>query len=108
MHLFGTDLIRQLSTKHRRSRAHYRTALTEILEDITEQLARGHHLTLTGFGTFYTRLQPTGKVTHIQTGKLITVPAHRVAAFRAGEGLKHAARKQAPPTKKPRKDKKKK
>ncbi len=112
MHLYSTDLMRQLATKHRRSQAHYRAALTEITAAITEQLARGHHLTLVGFGTFYTRMQPAGTVSHIRTRKPITVPAHRVAAFRAGEGLKSAARKKVAskktaPTKTARKGKKK-
>jgi len=93
MKLYTTDLVRGLAKRHRRSQAHYRTALTEILEGITSQLERGHSVQLTGWGTFYTRLQPATHIKHIRTGKPITVPAHQVAAFRSGTTLKQGIHK---------------
>jgi DNA-binding protein HU-beta len=93
MKLYTSDMIRGLVKRHRRSQAHYRTALAEILEGITSQLERGHSIQLTGWGTFYTRLQPSTHIKHIRTGKPITVPAHQVAAFRSGTTLKHGVHK---------------
>jgi nucleoid DNA-binding protein len=42
---------------------------------------------------FYTRQQPAGKVKSIRSGKTISVPARRVAAFRVGALLKKAVLK---------------
>jgi DNA-binding protein HU-beta len=97
MKRYTTDLIRHLAKKNRRPQAHYRAALTEILEGITRHLDAGHTLTLTGFGTFYTRLRPAGALTNLATKKRMTVAPRRVAAFRVGELLKAVvARGQAP------------
>lgn len=90
--VFTTDLIRYLARTHGRTQAHYRQALTELLEGITEQLTYGHRVQLTGFGSFYTREQPAGKVRNLQTGRALAVPARRVAAFRVGELLKQTVR----------------
>jgi DNA-binding protein HU-beta len=70
----------------------YHHALTDLLEGITEQRAHGHRVQLIGFGSFYTRQQLAGKVRSLQNGRTLTVPARRVAAFRAGELLKQAVR----------------
>jgi len=66
--------------------------LTYLFDRITEALAEGQPVVFTGFGTFYTRQQPAGKVPQGRTGKMTMFPAHRVAAFRAGERLKRAVR----------------
>lgn len=90
--VYTTDLIRSLARTHGRSQAQYRQTLAEILEGITGHLAHGHQVHLIGFGSFYTREQPTGKVRSFQTGRSMTVPARRVAAFRVGALLKQAVR----------------
>ncbi len=99
--MYTTDFIRYLAHKHRRYQAPYRQALRDILEGITDQLAHGQRVQLIGFGTFYTREQPEGTVTNVRTGRLVKVPAHRVAAFRVGELLKRTVRKH--PVGRPRK-----
>jgi len=91
MILGAPDLIRILAKKHRRSQAHFHGAVTELLEEISLQLSRGHTLRLIGFGAFYTRQKPASTLKDIRSGKRITIPAHRVAAFRAGATLKKAA-----------------
>jgi nucleoid DNA-binding protein len=96
---YTTDLIKHLSAKNRRSQAHYRTALTEILDGITQQLADGHSLQITTFGTFYTRMRPESSLKHIRTGKPMTVEPRRVVVFRVGELLKRAVRKPVTPAK---------
>ncbi len=100
---YTTDLVRRLATKHRRSQAHYRAAITEIFGEIAEQLGTGHHVQLTQFGTFYTRLQPAAKIKDIRSGKPVTVPAHRVAAFHVGQAFKRAAHTKVRSTKPRRK-----
>ncbi len=103
MQLHSTKLIQFLAKKHRRSQAHYRAALTEILDGITERLVRGHSLTLIGFGTFYTRVKAAGKVKDIRTGKLISYGARRQPAFHAGDLLKAATKRSAISSAKPSK-----
>lgn len=91
--LYTTAFIRLLARTHHRDQAEYRRLLTEVLEGIISEVAAGHAVQLTGFGTFYTRVQPAGSVTNFQTGKRLVVPAHRVAAFRVGRLLKRAVQK---------------
>lgn len=69
--------------------------LSITLDEITRAVVRGETVTLPGFGTFYTRMQPAGTVRHIRTGRRHSVPARRVAAFRVGEVLKREVRREA-------------
>ena len=88
--LYKTDLIRELARRHHRSQAHYHTALREVLSGITTALQHGQRVQLTGFGTFYSRLQPAAKIRDIRTRKTITLPVRYVVAFHVGELLKHS------------------
>jgi DNA-binding protein HU-beta len=88
MKRYTTDLIRALAKVNRRPQAYYHTALMEILDGIAHELDTGHTLTLTGFGTFYTRLRPASSLKNLATGQRMTVAPRRVAAFRVGELLK--------------------
>lgn len=88
--IYTTDFIRLLARVHHRDQSLYRRLLDEVLQGISTQLAAGHAVQLTGFGTFYPREQPAGSMTSFQTGKRLVVPAHRVAAFRVGRLLKRA------------------
>src|SRR5437660_4203515 len=90
MKRYTTDLIRSLAATHQRSQEHYRQALREITTAIADELARGHEVQLTDFGTFYTRMQPAAHIRDIRTGKPLAVAAHRRVAFRVGELLKGA------------------
>ncbi len=87
------ELIKHLAKKHRRSQQHYRTAITEIFESITEKLADGKEIQLIGFGTFYTRQHKGGKGTNFKTKQQIEYKPVRQAAFRPGNQLKRAVRK---------------
>ena len=72
-----------------------RQVLGASLEAMQSALAAGERVTLPGFGTFYTIQRQAGRVRSVRTGRQVTVPARRVAAFRVGEVLKRAvARKQ--------------
>src|SRR5437764_6727189 len=87
------DLVKYLSRKHRRSQRHYSEAVQEIFEGISHQLAEGKHVTLLGFGTFYTRMHKPGKGINFQTNKPMEYKAHRRAGFRPGTLLKAAIRR---------------
>ncbi|MGE4319916.1 MAG: HU family DNA-binding protein [Acholeplasmataceae bacterium] len=69
----------------------------EVLGAFTDTIAetlgrRGEKVVVTGFGTFEVRnrVQRTGK--NPRTGEVITVPAQKTPAFRAGKLLKDAVK----------------
>ena len=92
--MYRTELVRQVARQTGLSQRVVANVLRASHQRIEETLAAGGSVTLPGFGTYYTRQQPAGKVRHIQTGKAVRIPAHRVAAFRVGAVLKRAVRGQ--------------
>src|SRR4051812_8202502 len=87
------ELIRYLAKKHRRSQQYYREALSEILDGIQEQLAKGKSIHFMGFGSFYTRMKKGGKAHNFKTNKPMEYKAVRQVAFRVGNLLKQAVRR---------------
>lgn len=92
--LYRTDLIHQVAHQTGLSPRVVADVLRASQQVIEQALAAGETVTLPGFGTFYTRQQPERRVRHIQSGKTIRIPMHRVAAFRVGAVLKRAVRGQ--------------
>ncbi|HEU0113192.1 MAG TPA: HU family DNA-binding protein, partial [Thermomicrobiales bacterium] len=95
--MYKTELIRCVAKETRLSQSAVHAALTASLRQIAAALAAGEPVTLPGFGTFYPSRHQAGRIRDVRTGKLITVPARRTAAFRAGAILKRAVA--APPAK---------
>lgn len=69
----------------------------EVVKSLTDTIAetlgrRGEKVVVTGFGTFEVRhrVQRSGK--NPRTGEVITVPAQKTPAFRAGKLLKDAVK----------------
>ena len=87
------ELVRRVSDETFLSERVINQALTGTLKVIQETLKSGGDVRIPGFGVFYTRQQPAGKGKSIRTGKTVTVPARRVAAFRVGALLKKAVLK---------------
>lgn len=56
------------------------------------ELEAGRDFTITGFGTFYTRQRAARQGRNPKTGESLTIPAMKLAAFRAGKGLKERVR----------------
>jgi DNA-binding protein HU-beta len=88
--VYKNELIREVSNETHLSERFIGQVLTASLTVITQTLKKGEDVRLPGFGVFYTRLQPAGKVKSIRTGKTVDIPARRVAAFRVGRLLKQA------------------
>lgn len=87
------DLAGRVATKLKGSHAQGAEALNAVMAAITEALAHGSSVTVTGFGTFEVREIGERQVRAIrgaQQGQLTTVQAHRRAAFRAGSELQRA------------------
>jgi DNA-binding protein HU-beta len=91
--VYKQEFIRRVSDETFLSHKVIRQVLEGGLTVIQDALKSGGDVRLPGFGVFYTRQQPAGKVRSIRTGKTITVPARRVAAFRVGRLLKKAVLK---------------
>jgi DNA-binding protein HU-beta len=90
--LYKTMLVRRVAQRTQRPQPVVQQTLTTALDVIAQALARGETVTLPGFGTFYTREQPASSVRAIRSRQPLTVPAHRVAAFRVGDVLKRQVR----------------
>ena len=88
--MYTGELIREISNETRLSQRFIAEVINAELAIIRQALKAGDDVTLPGFGTFYTRQRQAGTVKSIRTGKPVTVPARRVAAFRVGKELKRA------------------
>lgn len=67
-------------------------ALDGVLDIITEQLASGNKVTLTGFGTFLVRHRAARMGRNPQTGAPLHIAAQNTPAFKAGSALKDAVK----------------
>ncbi len=68
-------------------------ALSAALETITEELAKGNSVQLTGFGTFSAKERAARQGKNPATGAQITIPASVTPGFKAGKCLKDAVSK---------------
>ncbi len=59
-------------------------------EVVTEALKGGEEVRITGFGKFSVRERKAREGRNPQTGEKMTIPASKVPAFSAGNGLKEA------------------
>ncbi len=88
------DIVSRVATKLGGSHAEGEDALNSVLECISDALAAGDRVVLTGFGSFDVREIKSRKVRPIgggASGDLVTVPAHKRVGFRSGTGLNRTA-----------------
>jgi len=64
------------------------TAISTILELISEEVAAGERVTLAGFGTFEAKQRATRTGRHPRTGEALVIPASLNPVFRAARALK--------------------
>jgi len=91
--MYTREFVRRVSDETHLSERLISEVLTASMKVVRESLKSGQQVRLPGFGVFYTRQQPKGKLKSIRTGKMIDVAARRVAAFRVGAKLKKAVLK---------------
>src|SRR5262245_835661 len=82
--LHKTELIKQMARQAGVSQAVARRSLNAALATIEESLAAGERIILPGFGTFYTRRWPGGRVLDFPTGAWKQLGPRPTTAFRAG------------------------
>jgi len=90
------DLALRVSLELGATRAQGDAALNAVLKSITDAVAAGDRVVLTGFGSFESRQVKERQVTAIrgpQAGQRITVPGHKRVGFTAGADLAGVVRK---------------
>lgn len=86
------DIVEQLAARADMSKNAAGAVLDELVDVISDALARGEKVTLTGFGTFEVRQRAARMGRNPQTGAPLHIPATRSPAFRAGKALKDMVR----------------
>lgn len=67
--------------------------ITETLDTIGSEMAKGEKVQLVGFGTFETRERQERKGRNPKTGEEITIKASKTPAFKAGKQLRDKTKK---------------
>lgn len=67
-------------------------AVVAVFSAISDALASGETVTLTGFGTFSTRRREARQGRNPRTGESITIAASNIPAFKAGKTLRDAVK----------------
>ncbi|MFB6212602.1 MAG: HU family DNA-binding protein [Candidatus Magasanikbacteria bacterium] len=72
------------------SKAQTKRAVNAVFDEITETLAEGGTVNITGFGKFEVTERAARKGVNPQTGEEMEIPASNLPKFRAGKSLKEA------------------
>ncbi|NLJ94998.1 MAG: HU family DNA-binding protein [Clostridiaceae bacterium] len=83
-----TELIAAVAEKTNLTKKDSQKAVNAMLETITEELAKEEKVTLVGFGTFEVRHRVERQGRNPATKEVITIPASKSPAFKAGKNLK--------------------
>ena len=86
------ELVSKIAKDAKISKASAEKALNSLTNNVTNTLKKGGKITLTGFGTFSVVERKARKGRNPQTGKDISIPATKVAKFKAGKNLKGAVK----------------
>ncbi len=81
------DLINEIAAQTGLSKAKAGEAIDAFVKAIETTLSKGDKVTLVGFGTWETSSRQARQGRNPKTGELISIPAKRVARFRAGANL---------------------
>ncbi|MDD2534251.1 MAG: HU family DNA-binding protein [Eubacteriales bacterium] len=83
-----TDLIDSVAKAAKLSKKDSESAISAVLDSITEALANDDKVVLVGFGTFEVRKRAARKGRNPSTKQEIKIPASKAPVFKAGKGLK--------------------
>ena len=87
-----TELIAAIAEKSGVSKKDAEKVVNATVEVITDAMAKGDKVALTGFGSFEVRERAEKQGRNPKTGETMTVPASKVPAFKAGKALKDAVK----------------
>ncbi len=85
-----SEFVAAVAAKASISQADAGRAVDAVLATVTETLAKGEDVRLTGFGNFEVVQQGARTGRNPRTGEEIAIPASKAPKFRAGAGLKAA------------------
>lgn len=85
-----SDLVARVAARTQISNAGAADLLDAMLATLTEALARGESVSISGFGTFSVKERAARQGRNPRTGEAITIAASKVASFKAGKGLRDA------------------
>ncbi len=83
-----TEFIKEVAARTEMPQKTARMVIDAAFEVISDALAEGQRVTLTGFGTFEVRERQEREGVNPQTGKKMTIPATRTPGFTASSTLK--------------------
>jgi DNA-binding protein HU-beta len=83
-----TEFIKEVATRTELSQKITRQVIDAAFEVISEALAQGQRVTLTGFGTFEVRTRQAREGVNPQTGQKMKIAATRTPGFTASSTLK--------------------
>ena len=86
------DLAKKVSEEYGLSQAKALAAVTAIFKEITEDMAKGNTVNITGFGKFEVRTRASRTGVNPATGDKIEIPSVKAPAFKAGKRLKESVR----------------
>lgn len=84
------DLIAHIAETASVSHAKASAAVNAMIDALSEALAQGDSVTLTGFGTFSVGARAARQGRNPATGQAIEIPACKAPQFKAGKTLKAA------------------
>ena len=85
-----TELIEAIAAGAGLSKADAKKALDATVAAVKDTLVKGDKIQLVGFGTFSVAERPAREGRNTSTGATITIPAKKVAKFKAGAELADA------------------
>ncbi len=85
-----TELVEEIAHRIDSSQAEAQRYVDTLEKVVTEALKGGEEVQITGFGKFYVREQKAREGVNPQTKQKMHIPAQKVPAFSAGQGLKEA------------------
>lgn len=84
------ELVSAVSEKAELTKVDAKKAIEAVVASITEALKAGDKVSLVGFGTFSVAERPERKGVNPSNGEAITIPAKKIAKFKAGQELSDA------------------
>ena len=84
------DLIKALAIEAGITQDQATIALNAFLATVTKAMLEGQDVKLVGFGTFSTAPRKERIGRNPKTGAAVTIPAKRIAKFKAGKDLQNA------------------
>ena len=87
------ELIQAVAAKAELDKKTADKAVAAVIGAITDALAAGEKVQLIGFGSFEIRARAEKQARNPRTGEVVTAPACKVPAFKAGAALKDAVNK---------------